>query len=129
MSRDSLYLVSGITVFVTAFILLFLATDLSLARIAVIAFLISIASDAVIILDNERRNAAPDAKFHHRNELVGEFAEVLEEFRIEGDIHTGKITIRGETWRARSSVPDLKPGDPVRIIDRVGMTFTVERCK
>ena len=128
MTRDSLYIVSGIAVFITAFILLTLITDYSVLKVSGIAFLLSIASDVIIIFDNERRNNAPDAKLHHRNELVGETARVLEEFRIDdGGICRGKIKIRGETWNARSSEPDLKPGDRVRIIDRTGMTFTVER--
>lgn len=129
MTRDSLYLVSGITVFIIAFILLLLITDLSLVRIIGISFLLSVASDAIIILDNEKRNAAPDAKFHHRNELVGEIAQVQEIFRVEGDTAAGKIRIRGETWKARSDDPDLQAGDRVRIIDRVGMTFTVEKIR
>ena len=128
MSRDKLYLVSGTAVFITSFILLLITTDLSIIRIAGIAFLISIVSDVTIIFDNERRNTAPDAKFHHRNELVGEIAQVLEEFEVEGDMQTGKIIIRGETWRARSSDPGLTRGDRVRIIDRTGMIFTVEKC-
>ena len=127
MSRDKVYLVSGIAVFVAVFILLLLTTDWSIISITGIAFLISIVSDVTIIFDNERRNTAPDAKFHHRNELVGEIAQVLETFRAEGDVQTGKIIIRGETWRARSGDPDLTHGDQVRIIDRTGMTFTVER--
>ena len=128
MSRDKIYLVSGTAVFITSFILLLITTDLSVIRIAGIAFLISIVSDVTIIFDNERRNTAPDAKFHHRNELVGEIAQVLEEFEVEGDMQTGKIIIRGETWRARSSDPGLTRGDRVRIIDRTGMIFTVEKC-
>ena len=128
MSRDKLYLVSGTAVFITSFILLLITTDLSVIRIAGIAFLISIVSDVTIIFDNERRNTAPDAKFHHRNELVGEIAQVLEEFEVEGDMQTGKIIIRGETWRARSTDPGLTRGDRVRIIDRTGMIFTVEKC-
>ena len=128
MSRDKIYLVSGTAVFITSFILLLITTDLSVIRIAGIAFLISIVSDVTIIFDNERRNTAPDAKFHHRNELVGEIAQVLEEFEVEGDMQTGKIIIRGETWRARSTDPGLTRGDRVRIIDRTGMIFTVEKC-
>ena len=127
MTRDSLYLVSGIAVFIITFILLLLITDISVTHIAAISFLASIASDVIIIIDNDRRNTAADAKFHHRNELVGEIAQVLEEFRPEGNVRSGKIIIRGETWRAKSSDPDLTPGDRVRITDRTGMTFTVKR--
>jgi len=128
MSRDSLYIISGIAVFITVFVLLLLMSDYSVIKICVIAFLASIASDVIIIYDNEKRNSGPDAKLHHRNELVGETARVLEEFRSENGISAGKIKIRGETWNARSSEGDLKPGDPVRIIDREGMTFTVKKC-
>lgn len=127
MNRDKLYIVSGTVVFIITFILLLFVTELSIIRITGIALLVSLASDVVIIFDNDRRNTAPDAKFHHRNELVGEIAQVLEEFRIESGSYTGKINIRGETWDARSSTRELKPGDRVRIIDRTGMTFTVER--
>ena len=127
MSRDSLYIVSGIAVFIITFILLLLMTDFTVIKIAGIAFLASIASDVIIIYDNEKRNTGPDAKLNHRNELVGEIAQVLEEFRPENSISTGKIKIRGETWNARSTDMDLKPGDPVRIIDRTGMTFTVTK--
>lgn len=127
MNRDKIYIVSGTVIFITTVILLLFFTDLSILSITGIVFLVSIASDIIIVIDNDRRNTAPDAKFHHRNELVGEIAHVLEEFRAENGICAGKIKIRGETWNARSGNGDLKPGDKVRIIDRAGMIFTVEK--
>lgn len=125
MKRDTLYLIIGIAVFLVSAVVLLISTDLSLAMVIVIAFLISIASDIVIVIDNERRNTAADAKFHHRNELVGESACVLEDFRLINDRYAGTIEIRGERWKAVSQDGELSAGDRVTVIDRTGMTFTV----
>ena len=127
MSRDSLYLLLGVVIFVTAFIILFVTTDLSFLSIFAIAFLLSIVSDILIVFDNDRRNAGPDAKFHHRNELVGETATVTEDFQADSGMYCGRIGIHGELWRACSLEPDLRIGDEVRIIDRTSMTFTVKK--
>ena len=127
MSRDNIYVLLGIAVFVAAFVVLFLFTDLSLIMICIAAILISLVSDVLIVVDNEMRNAAPDAKFHHRNELVGEVALVVDGFRPEGDMIKGKIEVKGEKWNACSHETELNPGDQVRLIDRNEMTFTVEK--
>ena len=128
INRDNIHLFTGITVFILAFILLYYFTSLTVIDIFGVALLLSIASDVTVIIDNERRNSAADAKFYHRNELVGEIACVVEEFRPGEGAHTGKIEIRGEKWRARSRDQGLTTGDQVRIIDRTGMTFTVTKC-
>lgn len=127
MTRENLYLVFGIIIFILSAIILMIATDLSLTRIFFIAIIISIASDILIVFDNDRRNTAADAKFHHKNELVGEFAYVLEEFKSDKNKNYGKIEINGENWNACSSEPNLQAGDKVRIIDRTGMTFAVKK--
>ncbi|MBF8269680.1 MAG: NfeD-like C-terminal, partner-binding [Gammaproteobacteria bacterium] len=129
MSRDNLYLLLGVVIFITAFIVLALTTELSFTVKFGIAILITIASDILIVIDNEHRNAAPDAKLHHRNELVGETAHVQEGFQpAASGLYSGKIEIHGEHWQASSFEPDLRSGDQVRIIDRTGMTFMVKKC-
>lgn len=127
MTRENLYVVIGIIIFIVSAVFLFIATDLSLTRVFVIAIIISITSDILIAFDNDRRNAAVDAKFHHKNELVGEFAYVLEEFKSDENENCGKIEINGEKWIASSNETGLLTGDKVRIIDRTGMTFIVEK--
>jgi membrane protein implicated in regulation of membrane protease activity len=129
MNRDTLYLIIGGVVFAVAVIVLYLATDWSPLRILIAATLLSIASDILIVFDNERRNAAPDAKFHHRNELVGKIATAIEAFQPGAAISAGIIEIHGERWRARANEPGLKSGDRVRIIDRDGMTLIVEKWR
>lgn len=127
MTRDNFYLVLGIAVFLVSFLVLYLFTELSIIWDLIIAFLISIASDIVIVVDNERRNTAPDAKFHHKNELVGETATVAEDFIMDNGTYTGRVEIHNEKWKARSHKGILKRDDPVRIIDRKGMIFIVEK--
>ena len=130
MSRDNIYLLLGVVIFIVAFIVLSATTDMSFLSIFAIAILVSIASDILIVFDNDRRNAAPDAKLHHRNELVGDTARVLEEFQpAASGLYTGKIEIHGEQWQASSFEPDLQCGDQVRIIDRTGMIFMVKKCR
>lgn len=128
INKETINLFTGITVFILAFILLYIFTSLTVIDIFGTALLLSIASDVIVAIDNERRNSAADAKFHHRNELVGEIACVVEGFHPGEDVHTGKIEIRGEQWQACSGDQDLTAGDRVRIIDRTGMTFTVKKC-
>lgn len=129
LSRDQFYLVLGIAVFIVTAIILYFFTRLSILWVLAIATLVSIASDIIIVIDNERRNKAPDAKFHHRNELVGEMGTVIEDFITEQAGYTGKIEINSEKWKARCDQEPLKQGDQVRIIDRQGMTFTVVRSE
>jgi membrane-bound serine protease (ClpP class) len=48
----------------------------------------------------------------------------------EGTIRgTASVFVEGELWRARPATPDttLRPGQPVRIIDREGLDLIVER--
>ena len=129
MSRDQFYLVFGIAVFVVTAVILYFFTQLPIIWNLAIATLVSIASDIVIVIDNERRNKTPDAKFHHRNELVGETATVIENFTRDEDIFSGKIEINNEKWKASCRQEPLEQGDRVRIIDRQGMIFIVVRCE
>lgn len=128
INRENFHLFTGITVFILAFILLYFFTSLTGIDIFGTALLLSVASDVIVVIENERRNSAADAKFYHRNELVGEIACVVEEFRPGDGTHIGKVEIRGERWQACSMDQDLKSGDRVTIMDRTGMTFTVKKC-
>ena len=127
INRDLVYCLVGIIFFVVSAVLLYFLTELSLLEIIIIAFLVSLASDILIIIDNDIRNRAPDAKFHHRNELVGENAVVVHDFAPAGNGYHGKIRVFGESWKACSTVPGLVTGDVVLIIDRNAMMFTVEK--
>ena len=126
-NREVLYCIVGAVVFLFSAAALYMFTDLSVLMVIITAAVMSLASDILIVLDNDLRNRAPDAKFHQRNELVGESAEVLEDFSVQGDHYHGRIEVRGETWQACSVEAGLQRGEPVMIVDRTGMMFTVSR--
>lgn len=56
--------------------------------------------------------------------IIGQQGVVLRDFNPEGE---GQIRVMGEVWAARSTTPDLKQGESVKIIAMSGLQLTIER--
>jgi len=64
----------------------------------------------------------------HNGSVVREKAVVVTPF---GENKEGCVLVRGETWQARSESSDiasLQAGDPVKVLDRMGLVLIVERA-
>jgi membrane-bound serine protease (ClpP class) len=60
--------------------------------------------------------------------MIGETAEVVEDFTPAGETGRGRVRFGGELWNARGS-PDLRAGQMTRIVKVEGLTLWVEAVR
>ena len=111
-----------------SFLLLHLLTDWATLTIAKVSVALIFAGDIVLALFMEAVSPThvkigPGERRLH-TELPRELGEVLSDFE---DRH-GRVSIRGETWRARQTATchrRLEAGMAVRVVAREGLTLVV----
>ncbi len=111
-----------------SFLLLNLLTDLETLTVAKISVALILAGDVVLALVMEAVSPThvkigPGERRHHA-ELPQELGKVVSDF----ENRHGRVSIRGETWRARQTPAcsgRLEPGTPVRVVAREGLTLVV----
>ena len=103
-----------------------LALDVSLLHLAIGGGLLTAVADIFLAIANERFNKQPDAKFHQRNEPVGDDGVVVDRFTPDDTGSRGRVRVQGQTWRARCSSGVLfASGEKVKVTDRHGLTLVV----
>lgn len=112
-----------------SFLLFSLLTNWPTLTIAKVSVALIITGDIVLALLMEAISPTHvkigPGERHLRTEAPRELGEVLSEFRGR----QGRVSIRGETWRARQTAAcdrRLKAGMPVRVVAREGLTLVVQ---
>lgn len=118
--------VVGLLVFATAFYFGQFVLNIGILPTITIAIVLTIGSDILTAVANDRFNKSPDAKLYQRNELVGETGKVITDFLPQEDFYVGRIEVRNESWNAKTSIDSLKEDDEVYIKDRDGMFLIVD---
>ena len=111
-----------------SFVLLTLLTDLPFATVVAISAALVVAGDIALAffmqaVSPTRVTLGPGDR-RHRSEAPRELGRV--ESTFEG--RRGRVSIRGETWRARQAVAcgsPLAAGAAVRVVEREGLTLVV----
>ena len=112
-----------------SFLLLSLLTDWPTLTVAKVSVVLIFAGDIVLALIMEAVSPThvkigPGDRRHHA-EQPQELGKVIADFQGR----QGRVSIRGETWRARQSADCAAPlevGAAVRIVAREGLTLVVE---
>ena len=121
-------LLSSVVTGGSSFLLLILLTELSIEIVIAVSVALILAGDITLALLMEavsptRVTLGPGDR-RRSNESPGELGTVAADF-VEG---SGKVSIRGEQWRARQSPAcsrRLDAGTPVRVLEREGLTLVV----
>ena len=121
-------LLSSIVMGGSSFVAVRLLTDLPIATVAVISLTFVLVGDIALALlmqaiSPTHVTLGPGERWH-KAEVPLELGTVVHRF----DDRHGKVSIRGETWRARQTngcAERLHPGNRVRIVERDGLTLIV----
>lgn len=111
-----------------SFVLLSLTTGLPIGTLIVISVILILVGDIVLALVMDsvsptRIKLGPGERWHNA-EMPAELGTVIGNF----EDRRGKVSIRGETWRARQTADyggRLEAGAVVRVIEREGLTLVV----
>lgn len=121
-----LLVIVGLSVFATAFYLGQFFLKIGTLPTLAMAAVLSLGSDILVVIGNDRLNKSKDAKLHQRNELAGEYGKVITRFKQHENYYVGRIEVRSENWSAKTSDDALREGDEVYIKDREGLVLIVE---
>ena len=126
-------LLSSVVTGSVAFLLLLNLTDWSIPKLVVASGILMLIGDLTLALTMEKVAptkiaVGPGERFFH-SDRSSDMAIVLSGF---GAATSGKVSVRGETWRAVQASDDdgcLSEGMTVHIVERDGLTLVVESVR
>lgn len=83
---------------------------------------VNLAGDLAYALRDEHN--VRQGKIELRNAIVGQRAVAEQSFVVEGRSYSGRVTLAGESWEARSVEP-VEAGTPVQVAGRHGLVLQV----